>query len=144
MSEQDNIESIKQGIALLNAHDIDAYVQRYDESYVSESEISGELRGPAAARQQLESIFAAFPDLHIKMEQIFASGDHVVARARFTGTHQGNFMGITPTNKRVSWGACSVVEYRNGKVARSRLYGDHASFFEQLGVLSIPRATAVG
>ena len=34
MAENDNIEYAKQQIAALNAHDVDGYVSRIDESYV--------------------------------------------------------------------------------------------------------------
>jgi predicted ester cyclase len=60
------------------------------------------------------------------------------------GTHKGTFAGIAPTNKTVSWGVCSVSEIRNGKVIRGRAYADNASLFQQIGALSIPRATAAG
>lgn len=89
-------------------------------------------------------LFTAFPDLRIEAEQILASGDHIVARLRLTGTHKGNFAGIAPTNKSVSWQGCNVVEMRNGKAIRSRVYADNASLFQQLGVLSLPKAQAAG
>jgi len=59
---------------------------------------------------------------------------HVVARLRLTGTHKGAFAGVAPTNKSISWQACNVVELRNGKAIRSRVYADNASMFRQLGV----------
>jgi predicted ester cyclase len=145
MSEQENIQLVRQGAALLNAHDIDGYVQRLDESYVGESEtVPGGVRGPAGVRQQLEMLFSAFPDLRFELEQVLASGDHVVTRLRVTGTHKGTFAGIAPTNKTVSWGICSVSEVRNGKAIRGRIYGDNALLFQQIGALSLPRATAAG
>jgi predicted ester cyclase len=92
----------------------------------------------------MEMQLKAFPDLHIDIEQILASGDHVVVRARLTGTHKGNFAGIAPTNKSVTWRACNIVEVRNGKAIRGRIYADNATLLEQLGVLSLPRAKAAG
>src|SRR5581483_862174 len=114
-----------------------------DDSYVGESELApGPIRGPQAARQMLETQLKAFPDLRIEIEQMIASGDQVVVRARVSGTHKGSLLGIAPTNKSVSWRACNIVELRNGKVIRSRIYADNASLFEQLGALSLARAKA--
>jgi steroid delta-isomerase-like uncharacterized protein len=145
MADKDNIQFAEQAITAINARDIDRYLQRIDESYVGESEIApGPIRGPQGVRQMMEMQLKAFPDLHIDIEQILASGDHVVVRARVTGTHKGNFAGIAPTNKSVSWRSCNVVEVRNGKAIRSRIYSDNATLFEQLGALSIPRAKAAG
>ena len=78
------------------------------------------------------------------MEQVLTSGDHVVSRVRMTGTHKERFAGISPTGKSVSQGVCGVYEVRDGKMVHGRVYADNASLFEQLGVLSMPRATAAG
>ena len=145
MSEKENIQIAEKQIAALNARDLDQYLSRIDPSYVGESETSpGPIRGPEGARQAISMLFAAFPDLRIEADQILASGDHVVARLRLSGTHKGNFAGIAPTNKSVSWQGCNVVEMRNGKAIRSRVYADNASLFQQLGILSLPKAQAAG
>ncbi|MGA2716877.1 MAG: ester cyclase [Bryobacteraceae bacterium] len=145
MAEKENIQLAEKQIAALNARDLDQYLSRIDASYVGESEtLPGPVRGREGARQVLDMLFTAFPDLRIEVQQILASGDHVVARLRLTGTHKGNFAGIAPTNKRVSWEGCNVVEIRNGKAIRSRVYADNASLFRQLGVLALPKATAAG
>ena len=145
MSEKENIQIAEKQIAALNARDLDQYLSRIDASYVGESEtLPGPIRGPEGARQAISMLFAAFHDLRIEADQILASGDHVVARLRLSGTHKGNFAGIAPTNKSVSWQGCNVVEMRNGKAIRSRVYADNASLFQQLGILSLPKAQAAG
>jgi steroid delta-isomerase-like uncharacterized protein len=145
MTEDNNIKLAEQQIAALNAHDIDRYLQRVDSSYVGESEtLPGPVHGPEGARQALNMLFTGFPDLRIEVEQLLASGNHVIARLRMTGTHKGNFAGVAPTNKSVSWQSCSVVELRDGKAIRNRVYADNASLLRQLGVLSLPKATAAG
>ena len=143
MSEQENIRLAEQQIALLNARDLDRYLQRIDESYVGESEITPEpVRGPSGVRRMLDMVFAAFPDVHLEPEEIIASGNHVVSRIRITATHQGNYLGIPATNRRVSWRACNVVELRDGKAIRGRLYADNASLLQQLGAISLPQAAS--
>ena len=97
-----------------------------------------------ADEMDLSPFYGKFVAWNLSRTQILASGDHVIVRARVTGTHKGNFAGIAPTNKSVSWRSCNVVEVRNGKAIRSRIYSDNATLFEQLGVLSIPRAKAAG
>ncbi len=144
-SEKENIKYAEQQIAALNAHDIDRYLQRIDDSFVGESELPpSPVHGREGLRQAIGMVLTAFPDLRAEVEQILASGDYVVTRVRLTGTHKGNLRGIAPTNKAVSLRSCSVVEIRNGKAIRSRVYSDNASLFQQLGVLSLPKATAAG
>lgn len=145
MADKDNILFSEQQIAALNSRDLDRYLTRIDDSYVGQSETApGPIRGREGVRQNLEGLIRAFPDLRIEIEQILASGDSVVTRMRATGTHQGSFAGIAATGKSISMQACSVVEIRNGKAVRGRLYADNATLFQQLGVLSLPKATAAG
>jgi predicted ester cyclase len=145
MSDQENIRIAEQQIAALNARDLSVYLLRIDPSYIGESEIVPEpIRGPEGVRRMLDMVFAAFPDLRIESEQILASGDHVISQLRFTATHKGPYQGIAPTNPAVKWRACNVVELRNGKAIRGRLYADNASLLQQLGAISMPRATAAG
>jgi steroid delta-isomerase-like uncharacterized protein len=145
MSEQENIEISKKQVAAFNARNLDEYLSRIDESYVGESEGPlSPIRGREGMRKNLETIFAAFPDVRSEVEQILASGDFVVTRSVVTGTHKGNFNGIPATNKPVKIHACTIIELRNGKAIRGRLYADNASLYQQIGVLSLPKAAAAG
>jgi predicted ester cyclase len=145
MAEKDNIQFAEKQVAALNARDFDGYLSRIDNSYVGHSELApGPIRGPEGVQQNLETIFKAFPDLRLEIEQILPSGDFVVSRSRATATHKGTYAGIAPTNKSIAFHICSVTEIRNGKAIQSRLYADNATLFQQLGVFSLPRATAAG
>jgi predicted ester cyclase len=87
--------------------------------------------------------FKGFPDLHFDVEQIIASGDHVVSRWRATGTHKGEFNGMSPTNKQVNSRGCTVSEIRNGRFVKSSIYSDQLAVLQQLGVVVGKAAGAV-
>ena len=143
MAENENIEYAKQQIAALNAHDVDSYVSRIDESYVGQSEMApGPIRGPEGVRQSMQMLFAAFPDLRLEIVQIISSGNFIVTQSRATGTHKGTFAGIPATNKSVVVPSCNVIELRNGKAIQGRLYADNAALLMQIGALSLPKAKA--
>lgn len=145
MAENDNIEISKKQIAALNSRNLDEYLSRIDDTYVGFSELApGPVRGREGARQNVEMILSAFPDLKIEAEQIIASGDTVVVRMRVTGTHKGNYAGIPATNKSIVMHVCNVAEIRNGKAVQGRLYADNATLLRDLGVLSLPRTAAAG
>ena len=145
MAEKDNIELAKQQIAALNARDLDGYLSRIDESYVGHSETRPEpIRGVDGVRHYIQSLLISFTELMIEAEQVIASGDTVVSRMRATGTHRGSYVGIAPTNKSIVIEACTVTEVKNGKAIQSRMYADNVKLLQQLGVLSLPRATAAG
>jgi predicted ester cyclase len=50
----------------------------------------------------LTEFFKAFPDTHTTIEHIVAENNLVVVFLNGSGTHKGEFQGITPTNKPVN------------------------------------------
>ena len=144
MTEKDHVQLANQALAALNAHDIDGYLKLVDESFVGESETLGTFHGRAGVRQMLTTMFQAFPDLHIQAEEIIATGNHIISRSILSGTHKGAFAGVPPTNKKVSWHSCNIVEVKDGKAIRNRIYADNVSLLRQLGVLQVPKATTAG
>jgi predicted ester cyclase len=58
---------------------------------------------------------SAFPDFKATIDDIIAEGDKVAIRMTWSGTHKGEFMGIPPTGKSVSFGVFDVVRMAGGK-----------------------------
>src|SRR3979411_238989 len=54
-------------------------------------------------KQLFAALRAAFPDLRAEIEDQFSQGDKVVTRKTFHGTNDGEFMGMPPTGKQVSF-----------------------------------------
>jgi steroid delta-isomerase-like uncharacterized protein len=144
MSEQDNRRLIEEAYAALNRRDLDAHLKLLDNAYVWESDtFPAPVKGQEAIRQTFNEYFNAFPDMRIEIEQILATGDHVVVRYRSIGTHKGEFRGIAPTNRKVNINGCNVHEVRNGLCIRTFGYFDRLAMREQLGAVP-PMAKAAG
>ena len=77
----------------------------------------------------------AFPDLRAEIHDLLADGDRVVTRKTFHGTHQGEFLGIPPTNKSAAWDIIDIVTYRDGKIAEHWNVVDALSLMQQLGAV---------
>jgi len=65
----------------------------------------------------LTSVFAAFPDTQVTIEDIIAEADKVVVRNTWRGTFRGPWMGIAPTGKSVTWTGIVMWRIKNGKIA---------------------------
>jgi predicted ester cyclase len=65
-------------------------------------------------KQRLAGFRAAFPDIHITMEDMVAEGDYVVFRSTMRATHQGVFQGLPPTGRRVTVTLLDVIRIENG------------------------------
>lgn len=82
----------------------------------------------------LDMMRGAFPDFSMRIEDLIAEGDRVVARTTTSGTHEGEFMGIAPSGKRIQVQGIDIVRFADGKAVEHWGVTDQASMMEQLGV----------
>ena len=92
--------------------------------------------GPDGLKSIVSQLRSAFPDLQVSIDEMIAEGDTVVARTTFTGTHRGNFQGISPTGQRVSFGTVDIVRLRNGQIASHYGLQDGLGLLQQVGGIS--------
>ena len=59
------------------------------------------IRGPEGLRVYVRSLWAAFPDQRLQIDEMVAEGDLVAWRWTMTGTHEGPFLGIQATGRGV-------------------------------------------
>lgn len=88
-------------------------------------------------RDGLKSIFeeyiAAFPDIRYDVDAIVAEDDLVAVFTTTTGTHEGEFRGISPTGNTVVVQEGGLVRVEDGKIVDLRPQVDMFGLFEQLG-----------
>jgi predicted ester cyclase len=89
-----------------------------------------------ATRAIMQDLRGGFPDFHLAIEEIDATGDRVWLRMRATGTHRGQFMGSAPTGRRMSVDVMDVVRLTGGKIVEHWGCPDQLAVLEQLGLLS--------
>jgi len=82
--------------------------------------------------------FVAFPDLKRPVEDLVAEGDKVVARWSSTGTHQGDFMGVPPTGKRITTSGITVFRLESGKIVEEWSESDMLGMLQQVGAFPAP------
>ena len=78
---------------------------------------------------------AAFPDIRISVVDLIAEGDKLVIRWSWNGTHEGEFMGIPPTNKLVTKSGITIIRIVGGKVVERWDESDNLGLMQQLGVI---------
>jgi steroid delta-isomerase-like uncharacterized protein len=92
------------------------------------------IRGTRMFRQVMEGFRSAFPDSDLGIEEEIAEDDKVVMRWTFSGTHQGNLLGIPATGKKVSWTGITIYRIVDGKIVEERGEEDFLGFFRQIGL----------
>lgn len=104
--------------------------------YVEHSE---GFQGVEPFRQQISAFRAAFPDLHVSIDDLLIDGDRFASRTTVTGTHTGDLMGMPATGRRISVGAVDMGRIEDGR-AKERWGGlDMYSMLTQLGVIPAPQ-----
>ena len=85
--------------------------------------------------RQMISLYRQAFDLHIVLEDQIAAEDKVVDRWTGHGTHQGEFMGLAPTGKRITATGISIHRIEGGKIAETWNNYDALGLFQQLGII---------
>jgi steroid delta-isomerase-like uncharacterized protein len=75
----------------------------------------------------------AFPDFRAIIEDVIAEGDQVVIRQTWTGTHGGDFMGLPPTGRRVSFPVIDILRMADGQCVEHWGIMDSMGLMQQLG-----------
>ena len=96
-------------------------------------------RGPSGAIEFSQMWADGFPDGRVKIDNVIASGDHVVVQFTGTGTQTGALKSpigeIPATGRSITLNLCDVQEIRDGKIRLVQSYFDSASMLMQLGVM---------
>jgi predicted ester cyclase len=76
--------------------------------------------------------------MKITIDDTIAEGNEVVHHWTITGTHKGQFLGLTPTNKKATVSGTSIFHIQNSKIAEQWSDWNLMSLMEQLGIASTP------
>jgi steroid delta-isomerase-like uncharacterized protein len=96
-------------------------------------------RGPAEVARRYQALWAALPDLEVKLRRVITVGEDIaVTEHRLSGTHGGSLFGIPPTGLPVAVDTAVVWELRSGRIRGETVYFDLATILRQIGYLELP------
>ena len=130
----------------MTVEDNKALVREYYETVVSTGNVSTLLRyiapeylevyqgetyalGVEGAAEHIVGVRRTYPDLQLEVEQQIAEGDWVVTRLVMTGTHEGEWLGIKPTGRRVRIETVNIDRLEDGRIVE---HGGAANLLEPL------------
>ncbi len=90
-------------------------------------------------RRLYNTLRAAFPDFRAEIHWQAADGELVTTYKTYHGTHQGIFLGVTPTGQRIHFETIDVMRVHDGKITEHWGVANLFSLMQQLGAL--PTAT---
>lgn len=135
----DHAATIRRMYDLVNAGDLGGFGEVLAEDFVEHEELPGLAPTKDGVLAFFRMYLGAFPDLEMRAEDVIASGDRAVARVRATGTHQGDFLGMPATGRRVDVQLMDIIRFDDDGRAREH-WGvlDQLTMLQQLG--AIPEA----
>jgi steroid delta-isomerase-like uncharacterized protein len=118
----------------LGAHDLDGFGGLIADDFVEHEELPSGATDKAGVLEFFAIQIAGFPDLGVEVDDIIDAGDTVVARVRFTGTHDGEFMGMPPTGRAIDVPAIDIFRFAgDGRVSEHWGVFDAMRMMQQLG-----------
>ena len=138
MSAEENKAIARRAYDAINRNDLDALEEMVDSDITDHDPAPGQGPGLEGVKQYFSSLHAAFPDVHMDVEDMIAEGEKVVARVSVSGTHQGEFLGIEPTGNRVTIKGIDILRITDGRVVEHWGNFDDLGMLQQLGVVEPP------
>lgn len=80
-------------------------------------------------KQHLVDVKKTYPDYTMKILKQYADGDYVISEFIMEGTHEGEWIGIKPTRKRLSFTGVDIDKVVDGKIAE---HGGAVNTFDTL------------
>jgi steroid delta-isomerase-like uncharacterized protein len=142
-TQEQNKQLFRQFFELFDRHDTEKMGQLISSTNYS-SHFSGKPPTDWNGYKQFTiAVTNAFPDIRHKIEDMVAEGeDKVAVRFSVTGTHKGEFQGIPPTGKKVSFDGMDFITILNGKITEMWVNVDMMGLMQQIG--AIPASSIAG
>jgi steroid delta-isomerase-like uncharacterized protein len=86
-------------------------------------------------KQMVAGLHQAFPDFDTEVQDQIADGDKVVERWTAGGTHEGEFMGMPATGRRIQIEGMDITRLADGRIVEHWTQMDALAMMQQLGVI---------
>jgi predicted ester cyclase len=134
---------VRQVVDDWNRGDLDALDEHLDPAYVNRDPNNPEVTDLPSYKRWAAAARAAFPDLRVTIDDLIAEGDRVAKLWSFEATHRGEFLGIAPTGRPVTWSGITIYRVTGDKVAECIWRTDALGLLQQLGAIPTPEEHAV-
>jgi predicted ester cyclase len=137
MSIEENKSIVRRYQEIYNSNALDRLTEVVSVDLLTPNILPGIPPGLEGAKAAHRMMLAGFPDYQTIIEDMIAEGDKVAARIKMTGTHNGEFMGVPPTDRRISFTGIYIARIANSKIVEHWGEEDGVSLLQQLGVLKM-------
>jgi len=116
------------------------FEELFADDFVDHTTQPGTTPDKAGVRKLYKYMREAFPDFRSEIHWQLTDGDRVITYKTYYGTHDGPFLGIAPTHRKIHFESVDVMRVRNGKITDHWGVGNLLSLMQQIGGWSPPTA----
>lgn len=119
-------------------HNLDRWSEFVSDEFINHTVMPPFEKTSEGAKELNANAIKAFPDLKFVINELIAEGDKVFTYKTLYATHQGEFMGIPATGKKVEVNVMDINKIVDGKMAEHWSITDMMAFMMQLGAMNPP------
>jgi steroid delta-isomerase-like uncharacterized protein len=109
------------------------FEELFADDFVDHTTQPGTTPDKAGVRKLYKYMREAFPDFRSEIHWQLTDGDRVITYKTYYGTHDGPFLGIAPTHRKIHFESVDVMRVRNGKITDHWGVGNLLSLMQQIG-----------
>jgi steroid delta-isomerase-like uncharacterized protein len=111
----------------------EVFEQLFADDFVDHTTQPGTTPDKAGVRKLYTYLRQAFPDFHAEIHWQLADGDRVTTFKTYYGTHEGPYLGIAPTHRKIQFETVDVMRVQNGKITDHWGVANLLSLMRQIG-----------
>jgi steroid delta-isomerase-like uncharacterized protein len=112
-----------------------AFEELFSDSFIDHTPQPNMTPDKTGAKSLYQALRTAFPDFHAEIHWQTADGDIVTTFKTDHGTHQGTFLGVAPTGRKISFETVDAMRVRNSKIEAHWGVANLYALMRQLGAL---------
>jgi steroid delta-isomerase-like uncharacterized protein len=120
-------------VEMTTTHDPDLLDRFIAEDYANHNDFVAD--GREANRQFWTAFFTGVPDVGVTMEDLIVSGDRVVGRFTYRGTHTGDLLGIPASGESIEMRSIDIWRVQDGMFVEHWDQLNLMQLFQQIGAL---------
>lgn len=136
MSVEDNVNIMRRWFQeVWNEGRIETVYELFSPEAIAHGQESAEaeLHGPQEFESFVKKIREAFSDIHLTVEDVFATSDKGVLRWAGVMTHTGDALGIPASGRTIRLRGITMVRFADGKVIEGWDNWDQLGMMQQIG-----------
>jgi steroid delta-isomerase-like uncharacterized protein len=133
MAREENIAAQERFAEGVNTGNFDVFDEVVAPDVVDHDPAPEQGPGPQGFKDMFRTMRTAFPDLQVTPEHMIATEDDVALAYTVTGTHQGEFLGVAPTGRKITARGVQIGRFEDGRLVERWGSSDQLAILQQLG-----------